>query len=169
MSGVRRTVLRLSQKAITMKEINSFDGEYKFLSNFFIFPLIWEGLLYPASENAYQAMKTEDEEVRVQFMHITPDKAKRKGRQIKMRDGWDEMKIDVMRDILTEKFKDKVLRKKLLDTGSAELVEGNWWGDEYWGRCDGKGQNWLGILLMDVREHYQNESSSGTGKKRNKS
>ena len=149
------TIYQNVRCGVAMKEINSFDGEYKFLSNFFIHPIIWEGILYPASENAFQAMKTEDEEERVKFMHITPAKAKQKGRQLELREGWDAIKIQVMKNILTEKFHDRVLKKKLLDTHPVKLVEGNWWNDEFWGRCNGKGENWLGILLMEVREDYR--------------
>jgi len=142
------------------KEINSFDGEYKFLSNFFLHPIMWEGLVYPAVENAFQANKTTDFEERFKFQHYTPAKAKQKGRQLDLRDDWDKIKNEVMYDILIEKFKDPELQKKLLDTHPLELVEGNWWGDEYWGRCNGKGHNWLGIILMDVREYYHDESGS---------
>lgn len=52
----------------------------------------------------------------------------------------------------------KILKKKLLETGDAELIEGNYWHDNTWGqcycpRCKNKiGENHLGKLLMKIRE-----------------
>jgi len=56
---------------------------------------------------------------------------------------------------LTQKFFDADLRAKLLATGNEELIEGNTWGDTFWGVCDGKGLNKLGQLLMVVRQMYR--------------
>jgi predicted NAD-dependent protein-ADP-ribosyltransferase YbiA (DUF1768 family) len=44
------------------------------------------------------------------------------------------------------------LRVKLLNTGDLQLVEGNYWGDTFWGVCNGKGENHLGKILMRVRK-----------------
>lgn len=49
---------------------------------------------------------------------------------------------------------------KLLATGGQELIEGNRWHDTFWGRCvcercKGTGQNWLGRLIMQVREELR--------------
>lgn len=135
-----------------MKEINDFAGEYKFLSNFYLYPVEWEGICYPASENAFQATKTLDEETRKTFVSITPAKAKQKGRQLQLRDDWDAIKDDIMYQILVKKFSDPMMAHRLLATAPAPLVEGNWWGDEYWGRCNGVGQNKLGRILMEIRD-----------------
>jgi predicted NAD-dependent protein-ADP-ribosyltransferase YbiA (DUF1768 family) len=43
----------------------------------------------------------------------------------------------------------------LLETGDAELIEGNDWGDTFWGVCGGKGNNFLGKLLMEVRKELR--------------
>jgi predicted NAD-dependent protein-ADP-ribosyltransferase YbiA (DUF1768 family) len=47
------------------------------------------------------------------------------------------------------------LRAKLLATGERPLVEGNHWGDRFWGVCDGQGENWLGRILVRVRDHLK--------------
>ena len=58
-----------------------------------------------------------------------------------------------MLDILRLKFDpDSPLTKRLLTTYGAPLIEGNRWGDKYWGVCNGAGLNRLGELLMQVRE-----------------
>ena len=56
-----------------------------------------------------------------------------------------------MRDLLVQKFGSGQLREKLLATGDAELVEENTWGDTFWGVCNGRRENMLGTLLMDIR------------------
>ena len=62
------------------------------------------------------------------------------------------MRIDIMTALVTQKFNRHIdLRKKLLATGDEELIEGNWWGDTFWGVCRGKGDNHLGKILMEVR------------------
>jgi len=63
-----------------------------------------------------------------------------------------------METLLREKFsKDPELRAKLLNTGTSKLVEGNTWGDRFWGVCRGQGENNLGRLLMKVREELRNQ------------
>lgn len=52
-----------------------------------------------------------------------------------------------------EKFlQNPELRNRLIDTGNKILIEGNTWGDTYWGMCNGNGLNKLGEILMIVRE-----------------
>lgn len=40
-----------------MGSISIFAGEYEYLSNFFQCPVYYEGIIYPTSENAFQAAK----------------------------------------------------------------------------------------------------------------
>ena len=92
----------------------------------------------------------------------TPGAAKRMGRSIHLRADWDAVRIDVMLTLLRAKFSIPTLAARLLDTGDAELVEGNTWHDNFWGdchcaRCAGiPGQNWLGAGLMVVRSELLN-------------
>jgi ribA/ribD-fused uncharacterized protein len=149
-----------------LTRINRFQGEYRFLSNFWMCPVFYEGKLYPSSEHAYQAAKTLREGQREYIRSAkTAGSAKRRGREITLRPDWDEVKVDVMRAILEEKFgldhlsvgyqtgkaHKQELAEKLLATGDAVLIEGNTWGDTFWGVCKGSGQNWLGFLLMEIR------------------
>ena len=60
-----------------------------------------------------------------------------------------------MKILLRQKFGDAWLRAKLLATGDAELIEGNYWHDTFWGMCNGKGENHLGRLLMEVRSELR--------------
>lgn len=137
--------------------IDRFDGtQYSFLSNFYTAYVVWEGIKYPTSEHAYQAAKTLNLELRKNVfgdMNSSPALAKRDGRKIELRSDWESVKIDVMREIVRIKFQTHPkLAEKLLATGNEELVEGNTWGDRFWGQVDGVGENWLGKILMEVRE-----------------
>ena len=49
----------------------------------------------------------------------------------------------------------QTLTDALLATGDEKLVEGNTWGDRYWGVCDGNGLNKLGGILERVRENLR--------------
>jgi ribA/ribD-fused uncharacterized protein len=133
--------------------IESFSGDYRFLSNFWAAPILLFGLPYPTTEHAYQAAKCKfaiaSENIR---LATTPGKAKRMGREAHGRKDWDLIKVDVMRLITRLKYDIPELRMLLLTTGVEELIEGNTWGDTFWGVCEGQGQNNLGKILMEVRD-----------------
>jgi len=133
--------------------ITKFRDKYFFLSNFYPEVLYINGEMYPSAEHAFQAMKSLDKDVRL-AMSVCPSVAevKRTGKKINLRCDWEQVKVSIMKDILRAKFSDPELAQKLRDTGDEELIEGNTWGDTFWGVCNGKGQNVLGTLLMEVRK-----------------
>ena len=138
-----------------MESINVFSGEFRWLSNFFPSQIDDGERIWPTVEHRFQALKTLDHEAQeaIRFLE-TPGKAKRAGRKIKIRSGWHLIRIDVMRDCLRMKFaQNPVLRQKLIDTGESFLMEGNTWGDTFWGvdLKTGEGANKLGFLLMEIR------------------
>ena len=139
--------------------IDSFKGEHVFLSNFSPSVIEVEDKLYPTVEHAYQAFKmtTEEDHEKVRLTN-TAGQAKKLGRNLPIRDDWDQVKIEIMEKLLRLKFAKRDLKQKLLDTGDQELVEGNYWGDTFWGVCKGKGTNHLGKLLMKLRREYREDS-----------
>lgn len=139
-----------------MDVISKFTGEYGFLSNFYFSPIYVGDDSYRTLEHAYQAAKTLDLEEKKQVRDCqTPGQAKRLGRKVTLRSDWDDVKIDIMLHLLRLKFQDKDLADKLIATGDAILVEGNTWGDTFWGVCKGKGHNFLGKLLENVRSELK--------------
>ena len=135
--------------------INSFSGEYRWLSNFWVCEVEYDGVIWPSSEHAYQAAKSLDSEYKKQMLACnTPGQTKKLGKKVELRSDWDEVKLGIMEEILRAKFSNPQLREALLQTGTEELVEGNWWHDVYWGVCKGVGQNNLGKILMKLREEY---------------
>lgn len=139
--------------------INRFSGKYSFLSNFSPASIKFDDEYYPSVEHAYQAAKTESTEERekIRILDKASD-AKRVGRTVKVRDCWDEMKLDLMEELLIKKFSIPWYADLLDSTGELELVEGNWWKDTYWGVYNGVGENHLGKLLMKIRELNRNVS-----------
>lgn len=140
------------------KPILSFQGEHRFLSNFYHAPMRVLGIPFLNSEAAYQACKTLDIDVRKSFSQLEPAIAKHTGKRLILRPNWDDgiTKVECMELCLWSKFQmNPDLKMKLIDTGDAELIEGNTWGDTYWGVCKGKGENMLGKLLMEIRNNIK--------------
>lgn len=143
--------------------IDRFEGDMYFLSNFYPVEFIYKGVKYLNSEAAFHAQKQPGREH--EFANLTPDQAKKLGRSVKLREDWEVVKNDIMHDIVYEKFNQNPnLRRLLIDTGDAYLMEGNWWGDTYWGVCKGIGKNQLGIILMKVRDELSSTMVSATYK-----
>lgn len=142
-----------------MDIINKFDGEFAFLSNFYYAPMIINGVTYPTNEHFFQAMKSEHlEDQKLIATASTPGQAKRLGRNVKLRDNWNETRIGWMQIGLKEKFtQHPELAAKLVATGNAMLIEGNYWHDTFWGQCNGIGENHLGALLMQLRDELINK------------
>jgi hypothetical protein len=137
--------------------ITAFTGKYRFLSNFFLALVIYDSVRYTSVENAYQAAKTLDKGARTPFRSCTAGEAKHAGKLLRLRPDWDQVKLPIMEDLVHQKFTgDAWLREALLETGEAELIEGNTWGDRFWGQCPvGNGENHLGEILMKVRHALQ--------------
>ena len=121
-------------------------------------PLAEDGVAYWTVENYYQAMKTLNEIHRKQIAGMSAAKAKKAGRKVELRPNWEEVKLSVMEKALKHKFQEGTSQhKKLMETGSEEIVEQNYWHDNYWGQCTcpkcsgRKGQNILGKMLMQIR------------------
>jgi hypothetical protein len=137
-----------------MNAILEFQGEYRWLSNFWPAPVSHDGIRYASVEHAYQAAKTLDFAKRWEISQVdSPSEVKRIGKALPLRPDWEQAKFLIMRELLVQKFvRYPDLRKKLLATGDAELVENNLWGDKIWGVCRGVGENHLGRLLMAIRK-----------------
>jgi hypothetical protein len=160
-------------------------------SNFHPCKVVYRKKVYPSSEHAYQAHKFEqnDHPLAPTYAELirnasTPNKARIlalmdiqsgypwrlalnkimhpfKDAGLKRRPDWDEVKDDVMREILASKFTQHAsLKALLLKTGTRKIVE-HTSRDSYWADGgDGSGQNRLGTLLMDLRTEFQSDLSA---------
>jgi ribA/ribD-fused uncharacterized protein len=149
--------------------IPTFTDDFYWLSNFFVAPVEIEmfgnRMRFHSSEAAYQAGKTwvskeTEVDTKAYLMLLAnekdPGKSKKIARAMRIdAKQWDKIKDEHMRKVVFAKFlQNPDLCANLLDTGTAMLVEGNTWGDKYWGRVDGKGLNRLGAILMEVRGYW---------------
>ena len=145
-------------------EIRGFRGEHYFLSNFYPCRLEYGNLVFQCVESAFQAMKCANWADSIQFQQYTGAEAKKMGRQVKLRDDWEELKLSNLARLVRLKFtSDLTLLGRLLATGDAVLVEENHWHDNFYGDCVCErcktipGQNWLGRILMELREELKRE------------
>lgn len=139
--------------------IDRFTDRYRFLSNFYPAVVTLGDDEYPSVEHAYQAAKTLDlskrRMIRLAFDART---AKVLARGLLLRPDWSTVKLEIMERLVKEKFtRHTDLGNLLLLTGTEELIEGNHWGDTFWGVCKGKGQNHLGKILMRVRDELRTD------------
>lgn len=140
-----------------MISITSFTDEYRFLSNFY--SLACTSL---TTEHLYQASKCVRPSQAQAIMDAhSPGAAKRLGQHVALRPDWEDVKLPIMRLLVTVKFMSSLeLGARLMATGDARLIEGNTWHDNFWGMCvcancagrDVESQNHLGLILMDVRQ-----------------
>ena len=150
-----------SSSARSPLAIGPFRGRWHFLSNFYPSPVTLDGVEYPTVEHAYHAARCVDERDRMLIIEArSPGEAKRLGRRVRQLSDWEARRDVVMLSLLRQKFRDPVLRRQLLFTGTRPLVEENDWGDTYWGIHDGRGLNRLGELLKVVRDEVKRDTES---------
>jgi ribA/ribD-fused uncharacterized protein len=143
-------------------------NQFSFLSNFYIGePIKFGGYEWQTGEHLYQAHKSLDgSKEGLDWFHAIrlasdPQESKTLGRNAPLRSDWEEVKFEVMRLTVKQKFNNFNLAKKLLDTGNAYLQEGTLWNDTIWGVDltssivwhERVGTNWLGIILMEQRSY----------------
>lgn len=159
--------------AIKMGVVPEFRGDYFFLSNYDQHePFNWRNQSFTSGEQAFAFAKTMyvadgvgkgalAASIGEQILGAkTPGEAKKFGRRAPLDlEVWDGgHKVQVMREIVHAKFSQvPEYGGKLINTGAMMLVEGNDWGDKFWGRCLDKstgqmvGLNTLGVILMEER------------------
>lgn len=143
-----------------MKKIDKFKGEYRWLSNFYDSPIKIGHLEYTSVEHCYQCSKAINAyDYNIIYNTDSPAKAKKIANTIELRKDWELVKLSIMFQAVLCKFlQNEELRTKLIATGNVTLIEGNTWGDTFWGVCDGKGKNWLGRILMIVRSFIHDKN-----------
>ena len=141
-----------------MNEIKFYSTQDEFgeFSNFAYFPIKLDGKMWHTTEHYFQAQKFADQQYQEKIRaERSPMIAARLGRdrKQKLRHDWESVKNNVMKKALVAKFtQHEDLKTLLISTGDAKLIE-HTVNDAYWGDGgDGKGQNFLGRLLMQVRD-----------------
>lgn len=141
-----------------MTTIGEFQDDYRWLSNFWLVPIVVDGVAFPSVEHAYQAAKFDDNPWAKKMFadrNMRPGEAKTLAKKFKPTPDWPQKKLAVMERLLRIKFSNQELAQMLIDTGEAILVEGNNWRDTFWGVYKGVGANHLGELLMKIRKELK--------------
>lgn len=138
-----------------------FKGEKRFLSNMYACTIVYRGKEYGSSEHIYQAMKCNDVNYQEYIRGLEEPKSTKKeadrllGTDYEFREDWNDIKLELMEEILYLKFTQNLdLKNKLLQI-EGKIEEKNSWGDMFWGTTDGKGENHLGRLLTEVRDSFK--------------
>ena len=152
--------------------VTSFSRDFEFLANPYPCIIWFEDTVYPTAEHAFHGAKSLDWDERQRIAQIPRwQDAKRAGRALQLRPGWDQLRRAVMLQIQLCKYtQHPSLYGALVSTGDRLLLEGNWWGDTDWGAVvpghskfspdlpwwhSGDkvwaGHNWLGTSLMMTR------------------
>lgn len=143
------------------QQILFYEKEYYFLSNFSAFGIDWKGKFYMTSEHVYQTEKFTDETIRekVRVAKSAYDaKQIAKAHRHFYREDWQDIKLGVMKEILSAKVSQhEYIKEKLLDSGDSIFVE-NSPEDSFWGwGPDKDGENLLGKLWMEVRKELRSK------------
>lgn len=149
----------------TPERVCFYEQDFYVLSNFSAFSIKWKGLRFDTSEHAYHWEKFPDHPAlrnAVRDAGSAHESLKiATANKMFRRPDWDDVKLDIMREILCAKAEQhEYVRRKLLATGDRELVE-NSWRDDFWGWGPNRnGQNWLGKLWMEVRAELRIDAMS---------
>lgn len=142
------------------KRVIKFLGDTSPFSNFYRANISIDGLTYETVEHYYQSEKATNDADKVRIATAaSPKSAKHIGNRIKCIPNWDKKRLMVMYKALKVKFTQHPgLRKYLLSTGDAILMEVNRY-DEFWGVGKNyKGKNMMGKMLMKLREELKEET-----------
>lgn len=150
----------MNHKLDTDKQVFFYEQEFYVLSNFSAFALEWKGQRFDTSEAAYHWEKFPHLPELQWMIRRAPSAHEAfriaQGARKQYMAGWNDIKFQVMEDILSAKVSQHpYVLKKLLETGDRDLIEDSW-RDDVWGWGPNKdGQNMLGKLWMKIRSDYQ--------------
>ncbi len=152
----------------TPERVCFYEQDFYVLSNFSSFTLIWKDCHFYTSEHAYHWEKFPHLPMLQQGIDAAPSAHEAfkiaEARKDARRPDWDDVKVDIMRDILRAKAtQHEYVRRKLLATGERELVE-NSWRDDFWGWGPNRdGKNMLGKLWMEIRAELRSTAPVSHG------
>ena len=127
-----------------------FRNEYAFLSNMYPCEIKYKGMIFSCTEAAYQSQKTNNPEKQKEFQSYTGVQAKKMGRLLEMDPTFEDRKLQIMTELIDIKFSQPDLAEALMKV-KGPIIEDNTWGDTFWGKCSGVGENHLGQILAMKR------------------
>jgi ribA/ribD-fused uncharacterized protein len=155
--------LKVDQVPDEIRFYRSNEKPYGAFSNLYRRTVVFEGIVYPTAEHAYQAGKARKIEVRDWILSApTPSLVAMAAHGLYTWDivpNWSKIKFERMKGVLLAKYtQHEDLKLLLLGTGNARLVESATVDNavnRLWGEVNGVGKNMLGTLLMQVRDEIR--------------
>ena len=160
----------MNHKIDTDQQVFFYEQDFYVLSNFSAFRVQWKGIDFDTSEHAYHWEKFRNAWnaaiVQAQVRRAPSAHAAFKLAELckpLRRPDWNEVKVEIMRGILKAKVdQHEYVKRKLLETGTRELVEDSW-RDDFWGWGPNKdGRNMLGRIWMEIRDELQHDHDLST-------
>lgn len=158
-------------KVVKVKGGYAFQSEHAWPSNFYPSPIEIEGIPFPTVEHAYhysRAMRHNDSHSATLILRTkNPKNVKKLSYGIETSRDWDRDKIDIMRHLIGEKFRQNpALSGKLIASGSNNLIEATL--DPFWGAKAAPGSksikngtwtgaNMLGKILVEATDEIRRE------------
>jgi predicted NAD-dependent protein-ADP-ribosyltransferase YbiA (DUF1768 family)/RNA recognition motif-containing protein len=146
-----------------IETIDNFNGVFDFLNNEYPCKVYFEGRLYPSVFHAFQAARSDKDHERAKMsLADSMQELYELATEIEDPIDWHNKRLTVMEKCIRDKFRrDRELREKLRKTGNRDLI--NSYADRtasnlFWGMVDGKGENHLGQILMNVRLDIHTET-----------
>jgi len=162
-----------SQKNDEIHFYRANEKPYGAFSNLYRRSIVFDGVEYPTSEHAYQAAKPRKESIRKWLLSApTPALVAMAAHGLYYWDvspDWSKIKFERMKSVLMAKYTQHIdLKDLLLSTKDAILIESTKIDNpvnRLWGQVNGKGQNMLGKLLMEVRDELIQQNKKNKRKK----
>lgn len=138
--------------------IHTLEGK---LDIFFPFEVNFGGVTFPSVGHAFESARSLEESwVRT---CINPNSTKeilyRRHEELEIVPNWNQIKLKLMFDLITQKYSDKKLKAELLDTKGQNIEAGGEDASEFWGKNwavePNTGENWLGRIIMEVRSNLR--------------
>ena len=154
----------MNYKLDTDLMVRFYEQDFYVLSNFSSFKVFYNRIVHQTSEHAYHYAKFPGNDpslvvIREAILNSWSAHEAFKIAELHKehrRPDWDDVKVDIMREILIAKASQhEYVLRKLLATGDRKLVEDSW-RDDFWGWGPNQdGQNMLGKLWMEVRSRFK--------------
>lgn len=145
---------------------SSGTNPYRVFSNLYRAEFTLDGKTYPSVEHYVQSMKfTGSDDEYAERIRLQKNAAMVVGmsrsKEHPVRADWEDVKMEYARKGLAAKFAAHPELKKLLEKSTGE-IEYESTVDSYWGiGADGKGENQLGVLLMELRgDEFESEAEA---------
>nr|CRH05910.1 Swarming motility protein ybiA [Candidatus Magnetococcus massalia] len=138
------------------------ETPYGVFSSYSLHAITLEDGVWPSVEHAFQGRKFPPGCPLIEQIRQAPDPGYAcllgRSRSYPIREDWEAVKREIMHALLWAKFtQHEELKQLLLATGEREIIKHSPFDTEWSDGGDGRGKNWMGVLIMAVRTQLREE------------